>query len=328
VPPPPVHPCQSTCRATRTAAVRANRTGRTTTEGTRMGLLEGSVALITGGARGQGRAHAVTCAREGADVIVLDAPGALSTVPYELAGREDLDETVAAVRSYGKQALAVSGDVRSQVDLDAAVAAGAQEFGNIDILIANAGIWAPAPPFWEISEAEWDQIMDVNLTGVWKSAKAVAPFMIDRQSGSIVVISSIAGLEAGEHYAHYSSSKHGVLGLMRNMALDLAPHGVRCNAVCPGAIATPMLDHQQAWDRMAGRPGGTRDDMFAGGHHFAALRGVGLLDPQVVADAALFLSSRLAAAITGEAVVVDAGHLLLPGYNAAPIHEDPRDSMP
>lgn len=283
-----------------------------------MGLLEGKTALITGGARGQGRAHAITCAREGANVVLFDVPGELSGVPYPLGSVEELQETVRLVEQHGRGAIACTGDTRSQADLDAAVASGRKAFGTIDILIANAGIWTRGPYFWELTDEQWDQMIGINLTGVWRSAKAVAPLMVERGSGSIVVTASINGLEAGDHYTHYSSAKHAVIGLMKNLALELASFGVRCNAICPGATDTGMAQSQDAFDMFAGHPGGTREEMLEAGYHFNALKGQGWLDPQRMADAALFLNSELASAITGVALPVDAGHLLLPGFNHAP----------
>lgn len=283
-----------------------------------MGLLEGKVALITGGARGQGRAHAITCAREGADVILVDIADQIASVPYVMATEEDLAETVAQVESLDRRALSVVGDVRSQQQLDAAVAGGIAEFGQLDILIANAGIWTQAP-FWELTEESWQDMIDVNLTGVWRSAKAVAPHMIERQTGSIVITSSVNGLEPGMNYAHYVSAKHGVIGLMRNIALELAPHGVRCNSINPGAILTPMTNHQGAWDMFAGGEKGTPEAMIEGGYSFHALKGRSFLPPQVIADTALYLNSDLAAAVTGVTIPVDAGHLLLTGVNQNPV---------
>jgi SDR family mycofactocin-dependent oxidoreductase len=283
-----------------------------------MPMLAGKVALITGGGRGQGRAHAVTCAREGADVVLFDAPTSLKTVPYPLGTRADLDETVTLVEKAGGRALACTGDVRSQADLDAAVALALEEFGRLDILIANAGVWY-TENFWDISEDQWEETIGVNLGGVWRSAKAVAPTMMAQQSGSILLVASINGLESGPTYAHYAASKHGVLGLMKSLAVELAPYGVRCNALCPGPTRTPMTDHQAAWDLFAGHPGGTEADMLDAGYNFLALKGVNWLEPQAQADAALFLNSDLASAITGVALPVDAGHLVLPGNNPAPV---------
>ncbi|AFA75147.1 putative oxidoreductase, short-chain dehydrogenase/reductase family [Gordonia polyisoprenivorans VH2] len=284
-----------------------------------MGLLDGKTALITGGARGQGRAHAVTSAREGADVILLDITSqALGSVDYPLATADDMAETVRQVEALDRRALTFDADVRDQDQLDAAVTAGIAEFGKIDILIANAGIWTRAP-FWEMSEQMWSDMMDVNLTGVWKSAKAVAPHMIERQSGSIVITSSVNGLEPGMNYAHYVSTKHGVIGLMKNIALELAPYGIRCNSINPGAILTPMTNQQGAWDMFAGHEGGTPDDLIAGGYSFHALKGTSFMPPEVIANTALYLNSDLAATVTGVTIPVDAGHMLLTGVNPDPV---------
>jgi SDR family mycofactocin-dependent oxidoreductase len=279
-----------------------------------MGMLDGKVAFITGGARGQGRAHAVTCAREGAEVIIVDVLNQLPSVAYPLATQADLDETVRQVEEHDRRAVAIRADVRSQRELDAAVAAGIAEFGGIDILIANAGVWTLGS-FWELTEEQWEEMLAVNLTGVWKSAKAVAPHMIGRGSGSIVITASVNGLEAGQYTAHYVAAKHGVIGLMKNIALELAPYGIRCNAISPGAIKTPMTSHQGALDMFAGHPGGTEDDMTEAGHHYTLLKGTSFLDPQVIADTALYLNSDLAATVTGVTIPVDAGHLVLSGYN-------------
>src|SRR5260370_41610444 len=128
-----------------------------------MGLLGGKVALITGGARGEGSAHAVTCAREGAEVIIVDIADQMATVPYKMATQDDLDETVKLIEAYDKRALAIKADVRSQQQLDEAVSRGIAEFGKIDILIANAGIWTQAP-FWELTEDQWEEMIGVNLS--------------------------------------------------------------------------------------------------------------------------------------------------------------------
>jgi SDR family mycofactocin-dependent oxidoreductase len=256
----------------------------------------------------------VTCARQGADVIIADVIDQLPTVPYKLAAKDDLDETARLVEAYGRRVIAVKADVRSQEQLDAAVTAGIAEFGKIDILIANAGIWTLGS-FWELTDEQWDEMIGVNLTGVWKAAKAVAPHMIERRSGSIVIIASVNALEAGQYTAHYAAAKHGLIGLMRNVALELAPYGIRCNAISPGAVKTPMTNHQGAWDMFAGHPGGTEEDMTEAGHHYTLLAGTSWLDPQDVANAALYLNSDLASKVTGVTIPVDAGHLTLSGYN-------------
>lgn len=285
-----------------------------------MGMLDQQVVLITGGARGQGRAHAEASAREGADVVILDIDTPVATVEYTLPTQVELEETAVLVEKQGRRCIARVADVRSQAQLDAVVAEALSEFGHIDALIANAGIWTGAP-FWEMTEETWQTMIDINLTGVWKSAKAVAPHMIERQRGSIVITSSVNGLEPGFNFAHYTSAKHGVVGLMKTIALELAPHGIRCNSINPGAIKTPMTDHQGAWDMFAGHPGGTEEDMIAGGYFYHALKGQTFMQPDVIADTALYLNSHLAAAVTGVTIPVDAGHLLLTGVNQAPVRE-------
>ncbi|RGE19205.1 mycofactocin-coupled SDR family oxidoreductase [Leucobacter sp. wl10] len=287
-----------------------------------MGMLAGKTALITGGARGQGRAHAVTCAREGADVVIIDTLEQIGTVSYPMAQQADIDETVRQVEALDRRIVAVDGDVRKQADLDRAVEAGLAEFDRVDILIANAGIFSLSPAH-ELTEEAWDDMIGVNLTGVWKSAKAVLPHMMENGGGSIVITSSINGIEPGENYAHYCSAKFGVVGLMKTLALEYAKHGIRVNSVHPGAILTPMTNWQGAWDMMSGKPEGegTEADLLEAGYSFHALKGVGFMEPQRIADAALWLNSDLAARVTGIMVPVDAGHLLQPGYNPAPVRD-------
>jgi NAD(P)-dependent dehydrogenase (short-subunit alcohol dehydrogenase family) len=157
---------------------------------------------------------------------------------------------------------------------------------------------------------------------VWRSARAVTAHMQQLRRGSIVLTSSVNGLEAGLNRAHYTAAKHGVLGLMRTIALELGPYGVRCNALCPGAVLTPMIDHQQVYDVVSGHHGGTRQEMLANGHHTTALRDTGFLPPEDVANTAAFLNSDLAVHVTGVAIPVDAGHLLLEGINTQPVLSD------
>lgn len=282
-----------------------------------MARLDGKVAFITGAARGQGRAHAMTLAREGADIVALDIADQIETVSYEMATQDDLDKTVALVEDLDRRCVAVKADVRSQEQLDQAVERGISEFGKIDILLANAGIWSLGP-FWEMAEQQWDDMIDTNLTGVWKSCKAVAPHMIERRQGAIVMTSSVNGLEPGPNYAHYVAAKHGMIGLMRNVALDLAPYGVRSNAVCPGAIDTGMTNWQGAYDMYAGHEGGTREEFVEGARSFHALAGRSVLPPEAISNAVLWLVSDEAEHVTGVALPVDAGHMILPSVNQAP----------
>lgn len=279
-----------------------------------MGTLDGKVAMVTGAGRDQGRAHALTLARAGADVVVIDIADQIETVEYPLSRSSDLEQTRAEVEGLGRRVVAVEADVRSQEQLDGAVALGVDQLGGIDILIANAGIFGIGP-FWELSDQQWDDMVDVNLSGMWRSAKAVAPHMIERRSGSIVMTASINGLEPSANYAHYTTSKHGVIGLMKCVALELAPYRVRCNAICPGAVDTGMVNWQGLYDAFAGHEDGSREDLVKNARNLHALQGQGLLEPQMIADAALWLVSETAAAVTGVALPVDGGHMILPGFN-------------
>jgi NAD(P)-dependent dehydrogenase (short-subunit alcohol dehydrogenase family) len=162
-------------------------------------------------------------------------------------------------------------------------------------------------------------MIDINLTGVWRCAKAVAPHMIERQAGSIVLISSLNGLEGGAYYAHYTAAKHGVVGLMRAMALELGPHGVRVNTIHPGAVETPMTNYPKAWDMYAGHPGGTKEHMIDAGRRIGILRGSTFLAPEEIAKAAMWLNSDLASSVTGVTLPVDSGHMAMPGVNQSPV---------
>lgn len=280
--------------------------------------VEGKVALVTGAGRGQGRAHATTLASRGADIVAFDVPRTGVSTAYSLATASELEETAAQVRASGQRIVTAEGDVRSQADLDAAVAVGLEAFGHIDICIANAGIWTGGSA-WELTEDQWNEVVDINLTGAWRTAKAVIPHMIERaQGGCLILLSSTNGLEAGGRNAHYTAAKHGVIGLMRSLALELAPYGIRCNAVCPGSIDTPMVNWRGAYDASAGGASGGREDFVRAGRHYAALAGVGPLPAQAIADAVLWLVSDSAAYVTGVALPVDGGHLILPRVNQAP----------
>ena len=282
-----------------------------------MGRLEGKVALITGAARGQGRAHALTLAREGADIVAVDIAEDVASVPYEMARAEDLEETVAGVEDLDRRAVAVTADVRSQEQLDGAVERGISELGQIDILVANAGINSIAP-FWEMSEQMWQEMIDINLSGVWRSAKAVAPHMIERRQGAIVMIASQASFEPTAQTAHYTSAKHGVIGLMKTVAVEMAPYNVRSNAVCPGAIDTVMINNQTLYELFAGSGEPTREVALESMRHYNLLNGRSMLPPEAISNAVLWLVSDEAEHVTGVALPVDVGHMILPGYNPNP----------
>jgi NAD(P)-dependent dehydrogenase (short-subunit alcohol dehydrogenase family) len=257
-------------------------------------------------------------AQEGADIIALDVP-AQGAVPYGLATEEDLAETVREVEALDRRILGVHGDVRNQADLDTAVERGIAEFGQIDCVVANAAVWSVGP-FWEIPDEEWRDVLDVDVLGVMRTLRAVTPHMIGRRSGSMVIISSVNGREAGFNYAHYVASKHAVLGLMKCVALELGPYGIRCNAVLPGVVNTPILDWQGGWDLMAGGPGlGTRESLQFGGKAYSLLENVGMLPPSATSEGVLWLASEESRWVTGHEMVIDGGHMVMPGLNMANI---------
>ncbi len=269
-----------------------------------MGRVDGKVALITGAARGQGRAHAVRLAEEGADIVALDIAGQIEGVPTALGTMEELEETGALVEKVGQEALVRRADVRDQAALDAVVADAIDRFGHIDIVAANAGIWLTGSAL-ELTEDHWRQILDVDLVGVWRTVKAAAPSMIAAgRGGSVVVTSSAAGLKGYGWMAAYVSAKHGLVGLTRTLANELGPHGIRVNSVHPGSVATPMI-------LGVGVAGITDDDGSSGtNENNNSPLGVRMLDPVDVSNAVLWLASDEARYITGVALPVDAGILL------------------
>lgn len=209
-----------------------------------MGRLEGKVAFITGAARGQGRSHALTLAREGADIIALDLHAQIDTVPYPLATAEDFAHTVKLVEGLGRRVIARQADVRDLRAVTAVVDEGLSEFGHIDIVCANAGI-ASAEPATETPEQVWRDIIDVNLTGVWFTVQPVLKPMIERgKGGSIIITSSSFGVKGpSANLVHYVASKHGVVGIMRQLANELAPHMIRVNTVNPTVVKTGMMEN-------------------------------------------------------------------------------------
>lgn len=270
------------------------------------GRVEGKVALITGGARGQGRSHAVRLAAEGADVALFDYCGDAPTTEYDMGTKEDLDETAELVRGLGRRVVTAIGDVRVQADLDEAVTRTVAEFGRVDIAVANAGIvsWGA---IHEIGEQQWEDTIATNLTGVWKTIKAVTPTMLAQGSGSIVVISSGAGITAPNNLAHYASAKHGLEGLMKVASNELSPQGIRVNSVHPSQVDTPMIMHDSMFRLFRpelDNPG--REDIVEVSTNLHTIP-IPWVDPVDVSNAVLFLASEEARYITGVMLPVDAG---------------------
>lgn len=274
-----------------------------------MARLDGKVALITGGARGQGRSHALTLAREGADIIICDLSDQLPTAPYPLASAEELEETARLVEDLDRRCIALEADVRDGDQMRGVVERGLAEFGGIDILLANAGIESFGKS-WELTEEQWEEMISVNLTGAWQSAKAVIPHMIEREQGVILMTSSIAGMKGLLHESHYGAAKYGMVGLMRTLAIELAPYSIRVNTIHPSSVDTPIIKNQAMYTLFSGGdPDATLEEVEP------TFRSLNLLDtpwmePGDISNAILWLASDEARYVTGAALPVDAGLLV------------------
>ena len=271
-----------------------------------MGMLDGKVAFITGAARGQGRAHAVRLAREGADVIAFDICADVPPTPYPMATEEDLQETSDLIKNAGGRVLPYKGDVRVLSELRAAVAAGVAEFGRLDVAVANAGIATmDITQDDDALDAAWDSVIAVNLKGVWNTVRACLPPMIDQgEGGAIVLTSSTAGLKGlsapgAIGNEGYGAAKHGVVGLMRTFAVELAQHNIRVNSIHPTGVNTTMVNNDAMGRFLAAFP----DAMSS----LTNLLPVELLQPEDISDVVLFLVSDLGRYVTGVTLPIDAG---------------------
>ena len=270
-----------------------------------MGRVQGKVAFITGAARGQGRSHAIRLAQEGADIIAVDICQDVPGVPYPGATQADLDQTVKEVESLDRRIVAQQADVRDLAALQAAVDEGMAQFGHIDVVCANAGIGTFGPAM-DLSEDDWQSVIDINLTGVWKTVKAAARPMVERGAGgSIILTSSTAGLVAFPNLGHYTAAKHGVVGLMRVLAVELAPLSIRVNSVHPTTVDTPMVQNPAMYE-LFGMPGATREQAAEG---FKAINALPIpwVEAVDISNAVLFLASDEARYVTGTTLQVDAG---------------------
>jgi SDR family mycofactocin-dependent oxidoreductase len=271
-----------------------------------MGRVDGKVAFITGAARGQGRSHAIRLAQEGADIVALDICQDVETVPFAGATEADLQETVKAVEALDRRIVAQQADVRDLAAVQRVVDEGLSQFGHIDIVCANAGILSITPVL-DVTEEQWDTVVDINLTGVWKTVKAAAPAMVERgEGGSIILTSSAAGLIAYPNLGHYTAAKHGVTGLMRALAVELAPHRIRVNSVHPTTVDTPMIDNPAIRELFTGDPQIGRDEA---GEAFKPLNALPVpwVEAVDISNAVLYLASEEARYVTGTTMVVDAG---------------------
>jgi SDR family mycofactocin-dependent oxidoreductase len=269
-----------------------------------MGQLDGKVAVITGGGRGQGRSHAIRLAEEGADIVVCDITEQVGSVPFPTGRPGDLEETVAAVEKLDRRCVALQADVRSTADMNRLADTAMKEFGRIDILLANAGILSLSENTWELDDETWDDMIDINLTGVFKACRAVVPHIrAGGRGGSIVVTSSIAGLRGVAGCTHYAAAKHGIVGLMRTLARELAPESIRVNTLHPTGVDSPMSnndffpkwldEHKELGDAMRFN-----------------LMPVDAMPMRDVSDVVAFLVSDAGKWVTGTTMQVDAGFML------------------
>jgi len=265
-----------------------------------MSEFTGKTIFITGAAKGQGYAVAKAFAKEGANIIAFDLGETIPYPAYNRSSNEDLEKLKDEVEALGAKIVIYAGDVRKADDLKEAVDRGIKEFGTIDILFSNAGIAAYGYS-WELTEEQWNDVIDINLNGGWLTSKYVIPHMIEQKSGVIIYNSSIAGLRGMNRMAHYAASKHGLIGLTRSQAIELAPYGIRVISLCPTGVNTPMNDG------LAELEGTTVEEIAT--RSAGNLLPVPWIEPEDVVEAVKYLASDKAKYMTGSQFVLDAGLL-------------------
>jgi SDR family mycofactocin-dependent oxidoreductase len=275
------------------------------------GTLEGRVAFVTGAARGQGRAHAVRLAREGADVIISDICAPVSdTIPYPGTTPEELAETVRQVEAEGRKVLAREVDIRDDAALRQLVTDGVEQFGRLDVLVANAGVlsWGR---LWELTDEQWNTVIDTNLTGTFRTLRAVMPAMIEAgNGGSIIVVSSSAGVKATPGNSHYAASKHGLTALTNSLALEAGQYGIRVNSIHPYSVATPMTENDAMMAVFAAHP--SYLNAFAPMPYLpvgqsATGKRSDFMSVEEVADVVAWLAGDNSATLSGSQISVDRG---------------------
>ncbi|BBZ15428.1 mycofactocin-coupled SDR family oxidoreductase [Mycobacterium branderi] len=278
------------------------------------GRVEGKVALITGAGRGQGRSHAVRLAAEGADIIAIDICQPIADIPVSSsapATAENLAETARMVKALNRRIVTAEVDVRDFSALKSAVDDGVSQLGGLDVIVANAGIADAGVFCYDLDENTWQTMLDINLTGVWKTVKASVGQMISAgKGGSIVLTSSVAGLTAYPNMCHYVAAKHGVVGLMRTFAVELGQHMIRVNSVSPTHVSTPMLMNERTFRLLRpdlANPGA--DDIIPVCETFHIMPRP-WVEAEDITNAVLFFASDESRYITGVALPVDLGHCL------------------
>lgn len=270
-----------------------------------MGRVQGKVALITGAGRGQGRSHAVRLAEEGAAIVAIDICRDIASVPYPLATPEDLQETVRQVKERDQPVIAVEADVRDEAAIKAAVDEAVALLGRLDIVCANAGIFSCAAG--DLDAQTWNDMIDVNLNGVFHTCKAAVPHLKNTGGGSVILTSSCAGLMGFEGFAHYTAAKHGVIGYMRSLAKEVAQYFIRVNTICPTSVFTDMINNDAMFAIMRPDLQNPKLDDAVVAWTSINLLPVPYVESADVSNAVLFLASDEARFITSVALPVDAG---------------------
>ncbi|RHW28327.1 NAD(P)-dependent oxidoreductase [Nocardioides immobilis] len=278
-----------------------------------MGRLDGKVAFVTGAARGQGRSHAIELAREGADIIALDVAHDLPELglAYPMGSAEDLAQTAAEVERLGRRVVTAEVDVRDGSELTEALGSAVAELGRLDVVVANAGIAANLALAHEITEQAWEQILSINLTGVWKTCKAAVPHVVEGgRGGSVIITSSMAGLRGYQRVAAYASTKHGLVGLMRVLAAELAPHSIRVNSVHPTQVNTPMIMNDETYKVFRPDLDSPTVEEFTEASAAMHALPVPWVESVDISRALVFLASEDARFITGVTLPIDAGLMI------------------
>jgi SDR family mycofactocin-dependent oxidoreductase len=263
------------------------------------GRVAGKVAFITGAARGQGRSHAVRLAEEGADIIAVDVVADYASIPYPMARPADLDETCALVAARGRRIVAAQADVRDQPQLRAVLDKAVAELGRLDIVVANAGI-CTAQAWDDVSREVWDDTIDTNLTGVWNTIVVAAPHLVAGGGGSVIATSSAAGIKGLPFFGPYVAAKHGIVGIAKSLANELACHHIRVNTLHPAGVETAMSAGLHGLDELIARNPTL-------GPIFMNSLPVEMVDAQDVSNAVVFLASDEARYVTGLEFTIDGG---------------------
>ena len=275
------------------------------------GRVEGKVAFISGAARGQGRSHAVRLAQEGADIIAVDICGPIDNLAYPHSTPADLAETADLVKAQNRRIVTAQVDVRDYEALKAAVDSGVEQLGRLDIVVANAGIGTFGNKLHKIKEKIWQDMIDVNLSGVWHTVKAGVPHIIaGERGGSIVLTGSVGSHKAMAYTGHYIAAKHGVIGLMRAFAVELGQHSIRVNSVHPSQVNTPMTMNDVTFRLFRPDLENPGPEDFAPFSQMTHMMPVPWVEAVDISNAVLFLASDESRYVTGVSLPVDAGALL------------------